>query len=78
MLDIQGRPCNSNTIKKAIYPLINKNIKIKYNLGRNKYEYFDAKIVNVYNSVFLVKLNNNTIKSFSFADIVTKIIKIYE
>ena len=78
MLDIQGRACNSLAVKKALIPHLGKKIKIKYNLGRNKYEEYDAKIIKIYNSVFLVKLNNNTLKSFSFADIVTKIIKIYE
>lgn len=78
MLDIQGRPCNSILIKNALIPLLGKKVKIKYNLGRNKYESYPAKIIKIYNSVFLVKLDNNIIKSFSFADIITKIIKISE
>lgn len=77
MLDIQGRACNSLMVKNALLPLVGKKVRIKYNLGRNKYEEFDGKIVKIYNSVFLVK-DDNMIKSFSFADIVTKIIKIYE
>ena len=76
MLDILGKPCDGLTIKKALIPLLGKKIKIKYNLGRNKYEEFEAIIVNVYNSVFLVD-TGKIIKSFSFADVVTKIIKIY-
>ncbi|MBR3897822.1 MAG: Veg family protein [Bacilli bacterium] len=76
MLDILGKPCDSLMVRKALIPLVGKKIKIKYNLGRNKYEEFEATIVNVYNSVFLVN-TGNIIKSFSFADIVTKIIKIY-
>ena len=78
MLDIQGRPCNSILIKNALIPLLGKKVKIKYNLGRNKYESYPAKIIKIYNSVFLVKHDNNIIKSFSFADIITKIIKISE
>ena len=77
MLDIQGRPCSSTMIKKALLPLVGKKVKIKYNLGRNKYEEFNGKIIKIYNSVFIVK-DDNMLKSFSFADIVTKIIKIYE
>lgn len=77
MLDIQGKPCSSKMIKKALLPLIGKKVKIKYNLGRNKYEEFNGKIIKIYNSVFIVK-DDNMLKSFSFADIVTKIIKIYE
>ena len=78
MLDIQGKPCNSLMIKNALLPYLGKTVKIRYNLGRNKYELYDAKIVKIYNCVFLVKLNDNTVKSFSFADIITKIIKICE
>lgn len=77
MLDIQGKAIDSMTVKKNLIPLIGKKIKIKYNLGRNKYEVFDGKIVKIYNSVFLIKADK-VVKSFSFADIVTKIIKIYE
>ena len=75
MLDIQGRACSSEMIKKSITPLLGKKVKIKYNLGRNKQEVFDGKIIKIYNSLFLVDVNG-TVKSFSFADIVTKIIKI--
>lgn len=77
MLDIQGRACSSLMVKKALIPLIGKRVKIKYNLGRNKYENFNGKIVKIYNSIFLVE-DENIIKSFSFADVITKIIKIYE
>ena len=78
MLDIQGKLCSSSIVKQSLLPIIGKKIKIKYNLGRNKYEYYEAKIIKIYNSVFLIELDNHTIKSFSFADIVTKSIKIYE
>ena len=60
-------------------PLLNKIVKIKYNLGRNKLETFEAKIIKLYNCVFLIELTENkTVKSFSYADIITKTIKIYE
>ncbi len=78
MLDIQGKPYNNLEIRKALMPLIGKNVKIKCNLGRNKYETYEAEIIKIYNYLFLVKLPNNIVKSFSFADIITKIIKIYE
>ncbi len=76
MLDIQGKLCNHETIKSALIPLLGKNVKIKYNLGRNKYSVFDAKIIRIYNALFIVETEGG-IKSFSFADIITKIIKIY-
>ena len=71
--------CNLQTIKNAMKPHLNKTVKIKCNLGRNKSETYEAKIIKLYNCVFLIELTQNkTIKSFSYADIITKTIKIYE
>jgi uncharacterized protein Veg len=78
MLDIQGKQCSSQLIKQALKPHLGQIVKIKYNLGRNKYESFNAKIVKIYNCVFLVETEDHTIKSFSYADIITKTIKIYD
>ncbi len=70
---------NLQTIKNAMKPYLNKTVKIKCNLGRNKSETYEAKIIKLYNCVFLIELTQNkTIKSFSYADIITKTIKIYE
>lgn len=69
---------NNKLIKDVLKPYIGKIIKIKSNLGRNKYETYEAKIIKLYNQVFLIELKNKTIKSFSYADIITKTIKIYE
>ena len=77
MLDIQGKPCNNVMIKKILIPYLGKKVKIRYDLGRNKYEVYEAKITKIYNSVFLIKLDDDSIKSFSFADIIMKNIKIY-
>ncbi len=75
MLDIQGRLCSNEMIRNFLLPHVGKKVRIKYNLGRNKFESFSAEIISVYNCLFLVKLDNNTIKSFSFSDIITKKIK---
>ena len=70
---------NIESIKKALKPHLGKIVKIKYNLGRNKFETYEAKIIKMYNCVFLIELTENkSIKSFSYADIITKTIKIYE
>lgn len=70
---------NTETIKNALKPYLGKTVKIKYNLGRNKFETYEAKIIKIYNCVFLIELTENKhVKSFSYADIITKIIKIYE
>ena len=80
MLDILDNVCDSAMIRKALSNYLNKEITIKYNLGRNKHETYKAKITNLYNCVFLVELinENKTVKSFSYADIITKTIKIFD
>ena len=81
MLDILDKCVyNNNSIKTALTNYLNKKVIIKYNLGRNKYEMYKATIKKLYNCVFLVEIENenHTIKSFSYADIITKTIKIYD
>ena len=47
MLDIQGK--SNDTIRKKLAPYIGKTVKIKCNLGRNKYETYEATIKKIYN-----------------------------
>ena len=62
-------------IKKEIGANLGKEVSIKYNLGRNKYESYRVTIKELYDNVFLVE-NNLGIKSFSYSDVVTKQVKI--
>lgn len=81
MLDILDKGVfDVNEVKKILERYLNKPVKIKYNLGRNKYETYNVIITNLYNCVFIVKdtAESGVIKSFSYADIITKTIKIYE
>lgn len=66
---------NIESVKEELNKHIGKSVKIKQNLGRNKYESYEATIKKLYNYIFVVE-NNNQIKSFSYTDIITKIIKI--
>ena len=43
-------------IKTKLNNYVGKSVLIKYNLGRNKYEEYEAKIKELYNNVFLVEL----------------------
>ena len=65
-------------IKSELNNHLGDTVKIKYNLGRNKFEEYDVVIKELYNHVFLVEMNNidSQIKSFSYTDIITKTIKI--
>ena len=57
-------------IKKELNNHLGQNVKIKYNLGRNKFEEYDVTIKELYN------INNNQLKAFSYSDIITKTIRI--
>ena len=50
---------------------MDKKLKIKINLGRNKYEYLEGFIDKMHPYLFTVNTNKG-IKSFSYSDIITK------
>ena len=62
-------------VKKEMLDHIGDHVSIKYSLGRNKYEEYEAKIKELYDYVFLVECDN-IIKSFSYIDVITKVIRI--
>ena len=62
---------NIDLIKKRIKELYDYKIKIKINLGRNKYEYLEGKIMTIHKNIFTV-MTNKGLKSFSYSDIATK------
>lgn len=69
---------NINVIREKIESNLGKEVFIRYNLGRNKVEKYNAKIKEIYNYVFVVEvLNTNEVKSFTYSDIITNTIKIY-
>lgn len=62
-------------VKTKLTKHLGDKVKINYNMGRNKIETYEAIIKELYNFVFVVELENEK-KSFSYSDIITKIIKI--
>ena len=64
-----------SSVKKEMLEHIGDQVSIKYNLGRNKYEEYEAKIKELYDYVFLVDTDLG-IKSFSYIDVITKVIRI--
>lgn len=79
MLDTLGNEVFTMAeIKKILKFYLNKEVTIKCSLGRNKYESDRVVIKELYNSIFTVENKNNQTKSFSYADIITKTIKITE
>lgn len=63
-------------IKNDLNEHLGRSATIKYDLGRNKFEEYDVIIKELYNHVFIVKLKNEELKSFSYTDVITKTIKI--
>ena len=64
---------NIEKIKKKIIELKNQKLKVKVNLGRNKYEYYEGKIEKIHQNLFTVNTNKG-IKSFTYADVITKMV----
>ena len=68
------------TVKQELFNHIGDIVRIKCNLGRNKYEEYKAIIKEIYNCIFLVECETdsgiNYTKSFTYTDILTKVIKI--
>ena len=64
-----------SSIKKEMLEHLGDQVSIKYNLGRNKYEEYEAKIKELYDYVFLVDTDLG-VKSFSYIDVITKVIRI--
>lgn len=62
-------------VKTKLRKHVGDKVTINYNLGRNKYEEYEAIIKELYNYVFIVE-SNDEIKSFSYTDVITKTIKI--
>ena len=62
-------------VKKELLEHLGDVVSIKYDLGRNKYEEYEATIKELYDYVFLVECDN-VVKSFSYIDVITKAIRI--
>lgn len=62
---------NLNIIKNKVIELKGTKLKIKVNLGRNKYEYFEGYIEKIHPNIFTINTNKG-VKSFSYSDIIVK------
>ena len=64
-------------IKSNISDNLNKKVKILYNGSRNKKEEYIGTIKEVYNNIFIVKLDTDEIKSFSYFDVLTNTVEVF-
>lgn len=67
---------NGKFMQKKLQPYIGHKAHIQYNLGRNKYEKYSGKIIQLYPNVLLFEDENGLTKCFSYSDIVTKTLRI--
>lgn len=64
---------NIDNIKRKIKELMDYKLKIKVYIGRNRYEYYEGNISHMYPNIFTIETNKG-IKSFSYADVATKVV----
>ena len=61
---------NIEKVKNKIMLYKGKTKKFKFNGNRNKIEEFSGMIVDIYPSIFIVKvIDNSIVKSFSYSDV---------
>lgn len=64
-------------IKKNIKDNMGNNVRLVINNLRNRSEECKGIIVETYNYVFVIKTDNNVLKSFSYSDVLTQNIELF-
>lgn len=64
-------------IKGNIKNNLGNKVKIIYNGSRNKKDEYKGVIKEIYNCIFIVKLDSSEIKSFSYTDVLTNTIEVF-
>lgn len=62
-------------IKMDLSPHVGRELRIKYNLGRNKFEEYNGKLKKLYDYIFIVE-KNSEIKSFAYTDVIVNNVNI--
>ena len=65
-----------NKIKKELSINKFKRLKIKVNNIRNKSEYYEGSVIELYERIFIVDCDDNIKRSFNYSDILIKNIEI--
>ena len=58
-----------NKIKKDLSNLIGKKVFINVNSIRNKNEYYEGVLIELYDRIFVLRDSNNDLRSFSYVDL---------
>ena len=62
-------------IRNSIHNNVGNDISVIQNEGRNRVSCYEGKVVEVYNNIFII-MDNNSKRSFSYRDVLTKNVKI--
>ena len=65
-----------DNIKRVILDNKGKRVEIIYNGSRNRIESYSGIIVEIYSSLFIIRLDTGLNKSFSYADLLTGVVNI--
>ena len=63
-------------IKENLKENLGSEVRIVFNIGRNKTEEFRAVIKEMYNFIFIVETETEN-KSFSYSDVLTKTVELH-
>lgn len=64
-------------IKNKIDNRVGDSVKVIYNGSRNRREEYSGVITETYNYIFIVEMDGNEKKSFSYSDVLTNTIEIF-
>ena len=67
-----------NKIKNKVKENVGIKHKFIFNGSRNQIEEFEGVINKTYNKVFTILVNDNTLKSFSYSDVLTNNLEIVD
>lgn len=67
---------NLEKVKKKVAKYLNKDCHYIYTGSRNQIEEFDGRIVELYQSIFIIETSNGIIKAFCYSDFATNNLKI--
>ena len=67
---------NVDKVRSEIKSKEGKILHFKFNGSRNQIVEFVGEIIETYQAIFVVKLTDNNIKSFSYSDLITSSLEI--
>ena len=67
---------NVDKVRSEVKSKEGKILHFKFNGSRNQIVEFEGEIIETYQAIFVVKLTDNNIKSFSYSDLITSSLEI--